>query len=81
MCSIRCAVLIDVIFTTDVFYLDNAVVDLRGVLLVCAPLRSKMFSISCIFFGKFGKIIGRRPFPGGLAPPPTENPGSAPEVD
>ena len=30
------------------------------------------------FFGKFGKIIGRQPLPGGLAPPPTENPGSAP---
>ena len=30
------------------------------------------------FFGKFGKIIGRHPLPGGLAPPPTENPGSAP---
>ena len=31
------------------------------------------------FFRKFGKIIGWRPLPGGLAPPPTENPGSAPE--
>ena len=31
------------------------------------------------FFGKFGKIIGRHPLPGGLVPPPMENPGSAPE--
>ena len=32
------------------------------------------------FLGKFIKIIGRRPLPGGLTPPPTENPGSAPDV-
>ena len=32
-----------------------------------------MFSISC----SFGKIIGWRPLPGGLALPPTGNPGSA----
>ena len=31
------------------------------------------------FFAKFGKIICWRPPPGGLAPPPTGNPGSAPE--
>ena len=31
------------------------------------------------FFGKFGKIIVWRPLPGGLVPPPTENPGSASE--
>ena len=30
------------------------------------------------FFGNFGKIIGRHHLPGGLASPPTENPGSAP---
>ena len=30
------------------------------------------------FFGEFGKIIRRHPLPGGLAPPPTENPGSTP---
>ena len=30
------------------------------------------------FFGKFAKIIGLRPLPGGSASPPTENPGSAP---
>ena len=33
------------------------------------------------FFGKFGKIIGRHPLPEELAPPPTENPGSAPVSD
>ena len=32
------------------------------------------------FFGKFGKIICWHP-PGGLAPPPTGNPGSAPALD
>ena len=32
------------------------------------PLRSKMFSFSCSFSEIFGKVIGWRPLPGGLAP-------------
>ena len=36
------------------------------------------FLIFMQFFGKFGKIISYLPLPGGLALPPTENPGSAP---
>ena len=40
------------------------------------PLWPKMFSISCSFFGKFGKIIYWRPLPSGLAPLPMRNPGS-----
>ena len=31
------------------------------------------------FFDKSGKFVCWRPPPGGLAPPPTGNPGSAPE--
>ena len=44
------------------------------------PLQPKIFSISCSFSQKFGKIICWHPL-GGLAPPPMGNPGSAPEVD
>ena len=58
----------------------NAVVDLRGALPVRAPPMVHNFLNFMQFFGKFGKIIGWHPLPGGLAPPPTENPGSAPET-
>ena len=43
-------------------------------------IQSEMFSTSCSFSGKFGKIVSFRPFLGGLAPLPTENPGSTPEL-
>ena len=41
---------------------------------VGAPLRTKIFSISCSFFGKFGKIVCWRP-PGRLASPPGSTSG------
>ena len=53
----------------------TTVADLRG----GAPLRTKMFSISCSFSENLAKsYVGAPPPPGGLAPPPTGNPGSAP---
>ena len=46
----------------------------------CAPpLRSKIFSISCSFSENLTKSYVGTP-PRGLAPPPTGNPGSAPEI-
>ena len=42
------------------------------------PLRPKFFSISCSFWGQFAKSYVGAP-PGGLAPPPTGNPGCAPD--
>ena len=50
------------------------VADLRGAL----PAPPKIFSFSCSFLGKFGKIVCWHPSPRGLAPPPTANPGTAP---
>ena len=44
---------------------------------VCPPTVQNFLNFMQ-FFGKFDKIIGWRPLSGGLAPPPTGNPGSAP---
>ena len=44
------------------------------------PPTSQKFLNFMQFFVKFGKIICWRP-PGGLAPPPTGNPGSASGMD
>ena len=56
------------------------VADLGGVPPVCAPLRPKLFSISCSFSQNLAKLYVGTP-PRGLAPPPTGNPGSAPGID
>ena len=50
----------------------------------CAPgarpsLRTKIFSISCSFWKNPANLYVGAPSPKGLAPPPTENPVSAPE--
>ena len=42
------------------------------------PLQSNFFAISCSFFGTFWQNCRLAPPPGGLAPLPTGNPGSAP---
>ena len=42
------------------------------------PLQSKIFSISCSFLENLTKSYVGAP-PRGLAPPPTGNPGSAPD--
>ena len=44
------------------------------------PLRPKIFSISCSFLQNLAKIICWCPPPGGLGPPPTRNPGCAPDT-
>ena len=50
------------------------VTDLRG------PHMAQNFLNFMQFSGKFGKIVSWRS-PGGSAPPPTGNPGSAPGLD
>ena len=45
------------------------------------PLRPKIFSISCSFSQNLAKSYVGVPPPGGLAPPPTGNPGSAPDLE
>ena len=47
----------------------TAVADLRGPP-VPPPPRPKMFSISCIFWENFGKIVGWRPLLWGILDPP-----------
>ena len=54
------------------------VADLRGGAPGVCPPTVQNFLNFMQFFRNFGKIIGRHPLPEGLAPPPTENPGSAP---
>ena len=51
------------------------VADLRGGAGDAPPVQN--FFIFMQFLGKIGQIIGWRPLPLGLAPPPLENPGSA----
>ena len=54
-----------------------AVADLRRGAPGAGPPTDQNFLSFMQFFGKFAKIIGLRPLPGGLAPPPMENTGSA----
>ena len=46
-----------------------------------APLRHKIFSISCSFSQNLAKSYVGAPPPEGWRPPPTGNPGSAPGFD
>ena len=58
----------------------SPVADLVGAHPARAPLRPKIFSISCSFSQNLAKSYVGVP-PGGLAPPPTGNPGSAPDLE
>ena len=57
---------------------DMAVTDPKGCPLYVLPLRNKIFTIPCSFWGKSGKFVFWCPAPGRFAPSPMENSGSTP---
>ena len=67
------------LYCFKLFVVKVVVSDPRGRYGTC-PLQTKNFLNFMQFFDQSGKFVCWRPPPGGWVPPPTGNPGSAPEL-